>query len=119
MSEAKAAAGLGNVYLKIGDFVNAEKFHEMDLTISAEFDDAAGKIRAFGNLGSTLEAIDDRNGAIKMFENQLEVSEQMSDHVGQTNALASLGKALILKCHVPRSISRYFNIFEGCDWKIL
>jgi hypothetical protein len=36
LSEAKAAAGLGSVYLKIGDLSNARSFHEMDLNICDE-----------------------------------------------------------------------------------
>jgi hypothetical protein len=92
ISEAKAAAGLGNVHLSIGDLSNALKYHELDLRLSSEFEDSAGKIRAFGNLGSTMEAIGNREESIKMFDRQLSVAVQMGDHVGQTIALGSLGK---------------------------
>jgi tetratricopeptide (TPR) repeat protein len=92
ISEAKAAAGLGNVHLSIGDLSNALKYHELDLRLSSEFEDSAGKIRAFGNLGSTMEAIGNREESIKMFDRQLSVAIQMGDHVGQTTALGSLGK---------------------------
>ncbi len=94
-SEAKAAAGLGNVHLNIGDVSNALKYHELDLGLSQEFDDSNGQIRAFGNLGSTMEALGNGDESIKMFERQLSVAVQMGDHVGQTNALGSLGNDFV------------------------
>ena len=92
ISEAKAAAGLGNVHLGIGDIANAVKYHQLDLRLSQQFEDSSGKIRAFGNLGSAFERLENKEESIKMFECQLSESIQMADHVGQTNALGSLGK---------------------------
>ena len=121
-SEAKAAAGLGNVHLNIGDVSNALKYHELDLGLSQEFDDSNGQIRAFGNLGSTMEALGNREESIKMFERQLSVAVQMGDHVGQTNALGSLGNefftffSICLKTML--TYFRYFSsIFCGTYWQ--
>ncbi len=109
-SEAKAAAGLGNVHLNIGDVANALKYHELDLGLSQEFDDSTGQIRAFGNLGSTMEALGNREESIKMFERQLSVAVQMGDHVGQTNALGSLGKRFFVEHFFDRFVR---SIFDG------
>jgi len=49
-SEAKASAGLGKVFLSIGELEEAMKFHQLDLSISSQAEDSSGQIRSLGNL---------------------------------------------------------------------
>lgn len=42
--EARAASGLGEVYLQMGEFDNAMQYHQMDYDISEANEDMDGKV---------------------------------------------------------------------------
>ena len=91
--QGHAYRNLGLAYHKLGDFKQAIKCHEQDLTIAKEVGDRAREGGCYCNLGIAYKGIGDFKQALKYHEQHLSIAKEVGDRAGEGGAYCNLGNA--------------------------
>ena len=73
--EEPAYGNLCNAYQGLGDFKQAIKYLEQDLSVTKEVDDRAREECAYGNLGNAYKGQSEFQPAIKYHDQHLDVAK--------------------------------------------
>lgn len=91
--EGIASSNLGNIYLSIGNYTEAIKYHRNNLIIALEFNAFEAVGHALGNLGLAYYYLDDLSVAFNLFEQNFYLAKNIGDQRGE---IASLGNLALI-----------------------
>jgi Tetratricopeptide repeat/NB-ARC domain len=89
--EGIASSNLGNIYLSIGNYTEAIKYHGNNLIIALEFSAFEVVGHALGNLGLAYYYLDDLSVAFDFFEQNFNLAKNIGYQRGEIAALRNLG----------------------------
>jgi tetratricopeptide (TPR) repeat protein len=88
--EGIASSNLGNIYLSIGNYTEAIKYHWNNLIIALEFNAFEAVGHALVNLGLAYYYLDDLSLAFDLFKQNLNLAKNIGDQRGEIASLGSL-----------------------------
>ncbi len=90
-AEARLLTRLGNLYLTLGRWTEAEETHRQSLTIYRELGDFVGEATVLTNLGVTYSDQGRWEEAKAVFRQSLGIYREIGNHVGEGQILHNLG----------------------------
>ena len=91
--QGRALAGMGNVYLSMGELNQAVDYFQESLTIARTVGDVEGEANALGNLGNAYYLLGDYDRSLKVQQQSLAISKAKEDIQGESEALSGIGLA--------------------------
>ena len=91
--EGGAYGNLGNAYWSLGDYREANEYHEKVLKIAIEIGDRSGEGATYGNLGNAYQSLGDYRKAIEYHEKGLNIAIEIGDRAGEGATYGNLGNA--------------------------
>lgn len=88
--EGIASSNLGSIYISIGNYTEAIKYHWNNLIIALEFNAFEAVGHALGNLGLAYYYLDDLSVAFDLFEQNFNLAQNIGDQRGEIASLGSL-----------------------------
>lgn len=89
--EGRALSNFGNIYLYIGNYTEAIKYHLTSLIIALEFSDCEAVGHSLGNLGFAYYYLDDLAMTFNCFKQNFNHAKKIGDQIGEIAALGNLG----------------------------
>lgn len=110
--EARAWAGLGNVYATTGDFSEAERMYEKALEIDTALAHEKGVATNYINLGNIYVNRGEMDKAEEMYERAIQINKALGRNKGVASAQLSLGNLYMIKGDLGYAEEMYKSALE-------
>ncbi|XP_068680153.1 tetratricopeptide repeat protein 28-like [Montipora foliosa] len=88
-----AYGNLGNASVSLGNFKQAIKYYQKNLSISKEVGDRDGEGSGYGNLGNVYPNLGNFKRAIEYYEKHLSIAKEVGNRAGEGSTYGNLGNA--------------------------
>ena len=105
--EGAVLGNLGNIYLRLGQYQQANDFYEQVLEIFLEIGDRAGQGSVLGNLGDIQLIWGQYQHALRLYEQHLTITREISDHAGEGAVLGDLGNTYFILGQYQKALGLY------------
>jgi CHAT domain-containing protein/tetratricopeptide (TPR) repeat protein len=103
-----ALRGIGNTYLRQGDYSQALEYYDNSLKLAEEIDDKTGIGNALGNIGLGHQYLGNYAKSLEYYQKSLKIAEENGDKAVILTTLNNIGNIHQFQSHYPQALE-YFQ----------